>query len=74
MINRVFFILVAFLVSCSKPNEESVILSASEKEIVFKIPDDVRIPLVSLFPFVDKEKDYLSFANYRKNEIIIYDV
>ncbi len=74
MINRILFILVVFFISCSKQNEDSVVLSSCEKEIAFDIPDDVRIPLVSLFPFVDNEKDYLSFANHRKNEIIIYDV
>lgn len=74
MIYKLLFVVVVFFVSCSKSIEDVVILSECDRRISFEIPEDVRIPFVSVFPFSDNERSYLSFDNYRKNEILIYDI
>ena len=67
-------LIVAF-VSCTKsPKEDSVTLLKSDKVLSFTIPDDVRTPQVSVFPFMDGGESYLSFENFKENEIIIYDI
>ena len=71
----VFLYIITSILSCtSKVNQDICKLEAKDDFLSFNIPDDVRMPQISVFPFKDKDKWYLSFQNLPEREILIYDV
>ncbi len=70
-----FLCIIVSILSCtSKVSQDTCKLEAMDKFLSFNIPDDVRMPQTSAFPFKEKGKWYLSFQNLPEREILIYDV
>lgn len=77
----IFFTAILLLSSCKK---ESVIetpsvsynykLSPTRKMKSFSLDSETRYNAFYLYPFTDQGKEYLSFLNYRTNQILFYDL
>lgn len=63
------------LFSCSSTGKgDTCRLEPSDKMLSFSIPDDVRMPQASVFPFEEGGKSFLSFQNLPESEILIYEM
>lgn len=61
--------------SCSSTDDaDNYSLERTDKILSFPIMDDVKVPQHSVFSFSEKGKDYLSFQNLPKSEILIYSM
>ena len=70
-----FSCLALFICSCSSTNDtDNYSLEKTDKILSFPIRDDVKVPQHSVFPFSENGKDYLSFQNLPKSEILIYSM
>lgn len=72
-----FFLLICLLASCKREKTSSSYhckLEATESIKKFSLDSDVRYNAFYLFTFNNgKGKEYLSFLNYRTNQILFYD-
>lgn len=69
--------LCLFLFSCKDSGNKSRVaynLEATEQIKNFILDSDVRYNAFYLYPFCDGGKEYLSFLNYRTNQILFYDL
>lgn len=70
-----FSCLVLLTFSCSPTDDaDNYSLERTDKILSFPIMDDVKVPQHSVFSFSEKGKDYLSFQNLPKSEILIYSM
>ncbi|MDR0795647.1 MAG: DUF4221 domain-containing protein [Tannerella sp.] len=68
---------ILFLFSCGGNNagEDSVTLIKSEKTLSFQLDSETKSVILALFPYTDPDgKEYLTFQNARKNEILFYEM
>ncbi|WP_418697098.1 DUF4221 family protein [Bacteroides sp.] len=67
--------LAALAFSCtSTVNTDRYSLEGTDKVLSFPIMEEVKVPQSSVFLFSEKGKDYLSFQNMPKSEILIYSM
>lgn len=74
------FILVILCLSCKEKSDnnasESYEYGLSETKVIksFPLDDETRYNPFYLYTFEDKGKEYLSFLNYRTNQLLFYDL
>lgn len=71
------FILFTFLLlfSCEKNSKKTYELVKSDKSLRFPLERDTKNSILFLAPYTDKYgKEYLTFQNQIKNEILFYDI
>lgn len=67
--------LVAMLFSCTSTVEtDRYSLERTDKVLSFPVMEEVRVPQFSVFHFNERGKEYLSFQNLPKSEILIYSI
>lgn len=70
-----FLCLVLLILSCtSAVKTDRYLLERTEKVLSFPITEEVKVPQFSVFLFNENGKDYLSFQNVPKSEILIYSI
>lgn len=75
MVKYLLLCLVILFFSCTSTiNTDNYSLERADKVLSFPIIDEVKVPQFSVFLFNEKEKDYLSFQNLPKSEILIYSI
>ncbi len=71
------FVMVSLFVSCNRDKTKSLDLyelKSTENIKSFELDSDVRYNAFYLYTFHDKQgKEYLSFLNYRTNQLLFYD-
>jgi hypothetical protein len=72
----IFFLLNLAFQSCSKKiNEDRYFLERSDRQLNFPLTENTRSFILALFPYMDKNgKEYLTFQNQSKNEILFYNI
>lgn len=68
--------IIPLVLSChSNTSNDKVYLENTEQHISFPLDSETKTSIWALFPYTDKEgKEYLTFQNERKNEILVYDM
>lgn len=67
--------IVVLTFSCtSTVDSNRFLLERADKILSFSVMDEVNIPQFSVFLFSEKGKEYLSFQNLPKSEILIYSI
>lgn len=76
MTRKILFICSAVLIlSCTHGvNTDKYTLENTDKVLSFPIMEEVKVPQTSVFTFNDKRKNYISFQNLPKSEILIYSI
>lgn len=70
-----FLCMVMFTFSCTRrADTELCSLEKTDKIIAFPVMDEVRVPQSSVSVFSDNGKEYLSYQNLPKNEILVYSM
>lgn len=71
-----FIIIISILLSCNGNKSESYArLEETDEKLSFPLDSDTKTSIYALFPYTDKTgKEYLTFQNERKNEILVYDM
>lgn len=69
-------IITLILLSCNNnTSKDKVSLEKTEQYLSFPLDSDTKTSIWALFPYTDKDgKEYLTFQNERKNEILFYDI
>nr|WP_302830518.1 DUF4221 family protein [uncultured Bacteroides sp.] len=66
---------ILFVLSCTSVNNADLyMLEKTDKLLCFSVSDDVKIPQISVYPFRNNGQDFLSFQNFPKSDIYIYDM
>jgi FHS family L-fucose permease-like MFS transporter len=69
------FLNLSFLSCDEKGKEASHTLELSDKQLHFSLQSNTRSFILALFPYTDPDgKEYLTFQNESKNEILFYDM
>lgn len=74
---NVIFVLLSmfFLLACHDMKNPTHALSKSEKQLSFALDPNTRSSILALFPYLDKnKKEYLTFQNPGKNELLFYNM
>lgn len=76
MTRKILFICSAVLTLSCTPgvNTDKYTLENTDKVLSFPIMEEVKVPQASVFTFNDKGKNYISFQNLPKSEILIYSI
>lgn len=66
---------ILFVLSCTSVNNADLyMLEKTDKLLCFSVSEDVKIPQISVYPFRNNGQDFLSFQNFPKSDIYIYDM
>lgn len=76
IINIISWIIISILLSCnSNTSKEKVYLEKTDQHLSFSLDSETKSSILALFPYTDKNgREYLTFQNERKNEILVYDI
>lgn len=76
IVNIISWIIISILLSCnSNTSKEKVYLEKTDQQLSFSLDSETKSSILALFPYNDKNgREYLTFQNERKNEILVYDI
>lgn len=76
IVNIISWIIISILLSCnSNTSKEKVYLEKTDQHLSFPLDSETKSSILALFPYTDKNgREYLTFQNERKNEILVYDI
>lgn len=74
LLTTLFVILFCF--SCKKDTKSSYILAKADKTLSFQLDNDTKNSILFLMPYKEEKtgKEYLTFQNETKNQILFYDM
>lgn len=73
--NLLLLLFIFLCLSCGDNKEKHYELVLSDKSLSFPLDNNTKNSIMYLMPFTDKEgREYLTFQNQKKNEILFYDI